>query len=685
MIPNKPPELVETAKPVHVKNKQPAAIQVTAEQILREAKERQEALERRPKQRMIDGEELYEMRYLQRKAFEDKLKANRMAIGLWLKYARWEEDQRELVRARSVYDRCLQMDARSVTAWIKYTEMEMRFKNINHARNLYDRAVAVLPRVDQLWYKYAYMEEMLGNVNGARQVFERWMEWEPDENAWNAYIKFERRYEEIEKARKVFERFDRFVFVHAKPKNWIKYARFEEENRNFEGARNVFERAVEYYGDEFMDVKLIVEFAKFESRMKEIDRARVIFKYALEKVNKEKAESLYKKYSQFEKQFGNRIEIEKVTLDKRRLEYEELLKENEKNYDVWFDYARLEEANKDSVKIREIYERAISQIPPTAEKKHWRRYIFLWINYAIYEEIENKDFDKAKEIYQTCLKLIPHKQFTFAKVWILFSKFLIRRKDFISARKNLGLAIGICPKDKIFKAYIELELKMREFDRCRILYEKYIQWNPANSYAWIKYAELEKLLGDNDRSRSIFTLAISQKILDRPDVVWKSFIDFEIENEEFDNVRSLYERLLSETEHVKVWISFANFEKEISQFENARNIYERAYSSLKDQALDEQRLILLEAWKEFENFVDPNSEFSQSVQSKFPKKVKKRRKVVTDDGLDAGYEEYYHYIFPDDRKEMPHLKLLEMAHKWKKEKNVEKPKVEVEGVNNVEN
>lgn len=28
------------------------------------------------------------------------------------------------------------------------------------------------------------MEEMLGNIAGARQVFERWMEWQPEEQAW---------------------------------------------------------------------------------------------------------------------------------------------------------------------------------------------------------------------------------------------------------------------------------------------------------------------------------------------------------------------------------------------------------------------------------------------------------------------------------------------------------------------
>ena len=56
-------------------------------------------------------------------------------------------------------------------------------------------------------YKYAYMEEMLGNVAGCRQVFERWMEWEPDEQAWHSYINFELRYKEVDRARKIHEKY----------------------------------------------------------------------------------------------------------------------------------------------------------------------------------------------------------------------------------------------------------------------------------------------------------------------------------------------------------------------------------------------------------------------------------------------------------------------------------------------
>ena len=64
--------------------------------------------------------------------------------------------------------------------------------------------------------------------------------------------------------------------------------------------------------------------------------------------------------------------------------------ENPSNYDLWFDYARLEEDNGNETKIREVYERAISQVPPVNEKLYWRRYIYLWIFYAVWEESSQK-------------------------------------------------------------------------------------------------------------------------------------------------------------------------------------------------------------------------------------------------------------------------------------------------------
>ena len=93
------------------------------------------------------------------------------------------------------------------------------------------------------------------------------MEWEPEEQAWQTYIKFELRYKEIQRARQIYER---FVIVHPEVKHWIKYARFEESHGFINSARSIYERAVDFYGDEFMEETLFLAFAKFEEGQKEV-------------------------------------------------------------------------------------------------------------------------------------------------------------------------------------------------------------------------------------------------------------------------------------------------------------------------------------------------------------------------------------------------------------------------------
>ncbi|XP_046836382.1 protein crooked neck [Vespa crabro] len=658
-------------KVAKVKNKAPAEIQITAEQLLREAKERDlEILPPPPKQKISDPHELADYQHRKRKIYEDNIRKNRMVITNWIKYAQWEESQKQIQRARSIYERALDVDHRNITLWLKYTEMEMRNRQINHARNLWDRAVTILPRANQFWYKYTYMEEMLENIAGARQVFERWMEWEPDEQAWQTYIKFELRYKEIQRAREIYER---FVMVHPDVKHWIKYARFEESHGFINGARKVYERAVNFFGDESLDERLFIAFARFEEGQREHDRARIIYKYALDNISKERTEEIYKAYTIHEKKYGDRSGIEDVIVSKRKYQYEQEVKENPSNYDAWFDYLRLVESEGNPDVVRETYERAIANVPPTKEKQYWRRYIYLWINYALYEELDTEDIDRCRQVYRTCLELIPHKHFTFSKIWLFYAFFEIRQKNLTVARKTLGMALGVCPRDKLYRGYIDLEIQLREFDRCRILYEKFLEFGPENCTTWMKFAELETLLGDIDRARAIYELAVSQPRLDMPELLWKSYIDFEISQDEIENARQLFERLLERTLHVKVWIAYAKFELANSSSEVdvdnvtlARRIFERGNDALRSNGDKESRVLLLEAWRDFEN--EKGDEESQTkIIAKMPRRIKRRRRIVGEDGND-GWEEVFDFVFPEDESQRPNLKFLASAKAWMKQK-----------------
>lgn len=714
-----------------IKNRAPAPIQISAEQILREAQERQEAPTKQVKQRVEDYEELEEYRSRKRTDFENRVRRVKQNVHNWIQYAVWEASQGEMARARSVFERGLDVDAHHLQLWMRYIETELKHRNINHARNLLDRAVSILPRQDALWYKYVHLEELLGNVGGTRQVFERWMAWEPEERAWDAYIGLEVRYKELERASEIWKR---KVNVHSEPKQFIRWAKFEEDRGATDQARTVFAQAMEFFGEEEDRMQyaqsVYTAFAKLETRLREYDRARVIYKYALERLPRSKSAGVFSSYTRFEKQHGSRQGIEDTVLGKRRIQYEDELGSSpdaKRNYDTWFDYTRLEEdayrtlvssgvaldsdeAHAARSRVRDVYERAVANIPPTDEKRHWRRYVFLWLNYALFEEIDIGDFERVREVFKTALSIVPHKSFTFAKLWLNYAHFEVRRLELQAARKVLGTAIGMCAKEKIFRGYIDLELSLKEFDRARKLYERSLEWDSSNSKLWVRYADLERNLFDVERARAIYELAIQQSAisggLDMPEIVWKAYIDFEFEEREWENMRQLYERLLERAGHVKVWISYAQSfmssviaeeedEDEVDEEEEpkslseeeirsrevrradackqARQIFERAYQSLKMRDLKEERVVLLETWKEFEItygqkadelFPDSDKNHLQQVEARMPRVVKKRRPI---EGADGAMEEYYDLLFPDDEdaQAKPSFALLQAAHAWR--------------------
>ena len=137
--------------PPKIRNKTPAPIQTSCEQLLLEAQIHQNKEVKPPQQRIVDQEELDSYKLTKRKDFEDNLRKQRFHMGTWIKYAQWEENLQEYKRARSIFERALDIDYKNHSIWLKYAEMEMKHKFINHARNVWERAVTYLPRVDQFW------------------------------------------------------------------------------------------------------------------------------------------------------------------------------------------------------------------------------------------------------------------------------------------------------------------------------------------------------------------------------------------------------------------------------------------------------------------------------------------------------------------------------------------------------
>lgn len=66
---------------------------------------------------------------------------------------------------------------------------------------------------------------------------------------------------------------------------------------------------------------------------------------------------------------------------------EKEIQKEPKDYDLWFDYCNLEEQQGNVERTRSVFARAVANVPPVlTEKLYWKRYIYIWLNYALFEE-----------------------------------------------------------------------------------------------------------------------------------------------------------------------------------------------------------------------------------------------------------------------------------------------------------
>ena len=362
-------------------------IQLTVEQLLREANDYKEVPIELPQEIIESKEELHLYRTNKRQWYEENIIKNRRNMALYVKYAKFEVMQHNFERMRSIYERALDIDYQNIQIWRKYIETELKYKYINHARNLLERVITYLPKIDEFWYKYTKLEQQLENPLGCRNIFQRWIQFKPNKLVWYAYIKFEIRYIKILNSNHDYIRsiYESLIKCHKDIDNYIKYANFEYKIvKNILNAREIYLRINEEMIIKNKDIATYyISFATFEQSVKEYERARQLYKYALtlDHINKNK---IYQAYVHFERKYGNNQYIEDIILAKRQFEYESIVDKDPYNYDAWLNYINLQEYKKmDHNKLDLLYQRICSYIPQEQIKLNGQD-IFISISNGLY-------------------------------------------------------------------------------------------------------------------------------------------------------------------------------------------------------------------------------------------------------------------------------------------------------------
>lgn len=699
------PRNLATAAPSLSSEAKIALSQTTSGDILKEAHQLKQTDFSRPQQTIQDLEELRLFQNTKRREYEQHLNKNRLNYGQWMRYARWEiEHNHDFKRARSIMERALEVNVQHVPFWVRYIEMELMHKNVNHARNLLDRGVTTLPYCEKLWFLYVQTEESLGNFQAVRNTFERWLQWKPGKPAWESYIGFERRYDEHENVREIFKRmlgqFNEFAV-------WLEWVNFEklvlqESDEQTAQIRGVYEAGADYLAHKTSQdiVPYFRLWSLWEGSVGENERGRAILEHLMglpHLLNLEKSD-LLGCLTEFEKLYGSSSLKGQSSL-KRELKCEAALAANKKDYDTWWELIKIREQSGSVQQIQKLFEEAVSTWPEDKEKLTvWRRYIFLWIKYALWEEFKQHRVEQAREVWKRALAVMSKQKFTFGKLWIMAAEFELRHGTLMAARKMLGRAIGTSsrPKNKIFRFYISVEDKLGQLDRVRQLYEKWIEVSLVYDHekqestalkVLEKYVEFEQNLGETGRCEELFEKSLSlgrqsstvlaAEVGFRP---WQElfglFIQFLKDQFLYDRARSVFREQLELSNKDSMWVEFALFELTIlngaqleqledsdevqfaieePQRENTRRVFQEAYKKYKEQGNGPSAIYVLDSWKEYEKAHGDAGKMDE-IEKKKPEQVLRRKNV-------EGTEEvYYEYIFAAEKPDLS--KFLANAKKW---------------------
>jgi crooked neck len=93
---------------IKILNKSPAAIQITADQIILESVSRMKDRPQLPENIFQTSQEIQDLHFKRRQDWELKLRRNHISSEQFIRYAKWEESIGEVEKSRSVYERALE-------------------------------------------------------------------------------------------------------------------------------------------------------------------------------------------------------------------------------------------------------------------------------------------------------------------------------------------------------------------------------------------------------------------------------------------------------------------------------------------------------------------------------------------------------------------------------------------------
>ncbi|XGW11905.1 hypothetical protein V3C99_012962 [Haemonchus contortus] len=326
---------------------------------------------------------------------------------------------------------------------------------------------------------------------------------------------------------------------------WISFAKFYESADQLDDARSIFEKATSIPYAKVDELATVwCEYAELELRHKSSERAITVLRRACappprktnyfdetETVQARVHKSLrvWSMYADLEESFG--------TIDSCRAVYDRILDLRIATPQIVINYAMFLEEHDYYEYAFKAYERGVALFKWPQVYDIWNLYLTKFV-----KRYGGKKLERARDLFEQCLETCPAK---FTKnIFLLYAKL---EEDYGLARHAMSIysrateAVDRADMYSIFNIYIKKAQELYGLPHTRPIYEHAITVLPEDSSRELslRYAQMERTLGEIDRARAIF--AHASEICD-PKIhgqFWDTWMDFEVKHGNEDTLREM--------------------------------------------------------------------------------------------------------------------------------------------------
>ncbi|KAG6531062.1 hypothetical protein ZIOFF_004832 [Zingiber officinale] len=330
---------------------------------------------------------------------------------------------------------------------------------------------------------------------------------------------------------------------------WVAFARLYESHNDLKNARDIFEKAVNVNYKAVNHLATVwCEYAEMELRHKEFRTAIELMRKATaepsvevkRRVAADGNEPVQMKLHKSLRLWSFYVDLEESLgmLESTRIVYERILDLQIATPQIILNYAFFLEENKYFEDAFKVYERGVKIFKYPHVKDIWVTYLSKFV-----KRYGKTKLERVRELFEHAIEQAPENE-----VKPIFLQYAKLEEEYGLAKRAMKVydqAVKTVPdseKLSMYEIYIARAASIFGVPKTREIYQQAIESGLHDNDAkkmCLKYAELEKNLGEIDRARAIYVFA-SQFADPRSDPdFWKKWKDFEIQHGNEDTFREM--------------------------------------------------------------------------------------------------------------------------------------------------